>query len=98
MTRYLTLLALAVTLFATGTPALAGKRCPWNDKEQPEKSTICKGGTIHRCEDGQWISLGTKCTARYQEDARADASGLRRVLGAARPQNDRILARIAPAS
>jgi len=98
MTRNLTLLALAFALLASGTPALAGKRCPWNDKEQPEKSTVCKGGTVHRCEDGQWISLGTKCTARFHEDDRADASGLRRVLDAARPQSDRIVARIAPAS
>lgn len=63
MTKYLLPLALAFSLSATSSLALAGKRCPWNDKEEPENARICKDGTIQVCKDGQWISLGTKCKA-----------------------------------
>lgn len=96
MKKHSILLAFALTLSASGTTALAGKPCPWNDKEQPEKSRICKAGTIQVCHDGQWVSLGIKCTAKLHQDDRADAAGLRRLLGEPPPQNDRIVARIAP--
>jgi hypothetical protein len=59
---------------------------------------VCKAGTIQQCEDGQWHSLGIKCTARFREDDRADATGIHRMLGEPRLQRDRIVARIAPAS
>ena len=79
MTRYLIPLALALTLSAMGSSAFAGKRCPWNDKELAEGSRVCKAGTIQECHDGQWQSLGIKCTARLREDDRADAAGMRRI-------------------
>lgn len=98
MTRNLLLLALAFTLSAIGPTALAGKPCPYNDKMQPEKSRVCKAGTIQQCEDGQWKSLGIKCSSKFREDDRADAASARRMLVEPRPQRDRIVARIAPQS
>ena len=92
------LLAVALILGATGTAALAGKPCPWKDKQEPEKSRICKAGTIQECQDGQWVSLGTKCSAKFREDDRADAGNPRRLPGELRPHSDRIVARIAPKS
>ena len=98
MTRYLLPLALAFTLSATSSAAFAGKRCPWNDKELPEGSRVCKGGTIQQCKDGQWVSLGIKCTARLRDDDRADTAGVRRLSAEPRLARERIVARIAPAS
>jgi hypothetical protein len=89
MSKNLLLLAFAISLGATSSSALAGKPCPWNDKEQPEKSRICKAGTIQVCNDGQWVSLGIKCTAKLREDARADTAGSLRLP---------LVARIAPKS
>ena len=76
MTRHLITLALALGLSAVGSTALAGKRCPWNDKEEPENARICKAGTLQVCKDGQWVSLGTKCSAKFRDDDRADASAI----------------------
>ena len=97
MTRYLISLALAFSLSATSSAAFAGKPCPWNDQQLPEKSKVCKAGTIQQCQDGQWVSLGIKCTARLREDDRANAAGARRLLGDPSPARDRLVARIAPA-
>jgi hypothetical protein len=94
MTRHLITLALALSLSAPGSTALAGKRCPWNDKEEPENAKICKAGTMQVCKDGQWVSLGTKCSAKFRDDDRADAPGARRWFG--EPQPVRIVARITP--
>jgi hypothetical protein len=98
MTRHLITLALAFGLSAVGSTALAGKPCPFDDKHRPEKSRVCRAGTIHVCEDGQWISLGIKCTSKLQEDGHAGLSVTRRILGEASPQRDAIVARIAPRS
>jgi len=101
MTRHSIMLVLAIALFSIGSTAHAGKRCPWNDKQYPEKSKLCRSGTLHQCEDGQWVSLGTKCSGsglRFQDDAYASLSSARRMLGEPRPQRDAIIARIAPQS
>jgi hypothetical protein len=98
MTRHLITLVVALGLCTFGSAAFAGKPCPWNDKKQPEKSKVCMYGTLHVCEDGQWVSLGTKCTPKFQEDAHAALSLTRRVLGEASPRRDAIVARIAPQS
>ena len=71
----LTAVALALALSAAAPAALAGKPCPWNDTQQPEKSKICKAGTIQICQDGQWVSTGVKCTAKLGELGRAEAAG-----------------------
>lgn len=89
MSKNLILAAVAIALSATGSSALAGKPCPWNDREQPEKSRVCKAGTMQVCKDGQWVSLGIKCTAKLREDASADTAGTRQLP---------LLARIAPKS
>jgi hypothetical protein len=88
MTKQLLALALACALSSLSPIALAGKPCPWNDKQLPEQSRVCKAGTMQQCKDGQWESTGIKCTARLREGDRADVLGAR----------DRIIARIAPAS
>ena len=98
MIRHPILLALAFALSAIGSTAHAGKPCPYNDKLHPEQSRVCKAGTIQVCEDGQWKSLGIKCTPRFGEDDRADAAGVRRMPVEPRLQRDRLVARIAPAS
>lgn len=98
MTRHLIIVAVAFCLAAIGSTAYAGLPCPYNDKEHPEKSRVCKAGTIQVCEDGQWISLGIKCTPRFQEDDHAALSLGRRILGEPSPQRDAIVARIAPQS
>ena len=98
MTKQLITLAVACSLFSIGSIAYAGKPCPFDDKQLPEKSKVCKAGTIQQCTDGQWKSLGIKCTSKFREDERVDASGVRRGLGEPRLQRDRIVARIAPAS
>jgi len=97
MTGHLIIAAFAPGLSAVGSAAYAGNRCPFNDKELPEKSKVCRAGTIQVCEDGQWRSLGIKCTSKFSEDDRA-ASSVRRQPAAPRPQRDRIVARIAPRS
>lgn len=98
MTRRLITLAVAFGLSALGSTAFAGKPCPFSDKQQPEKSKVCRAGTIHVCEDGQWKSLGIKCTSKLQEDGHAALSVTRRVLGEASPQRSAIVARIEPQS
>ncbi len=98
MIKHFMLLAVAIGLFSIGSAAQAGKPCPWNDKQYPEQSKICRAGTIHQCEDGQWISLGTKCASNFQEDGHAALSVARRLLGESRPQRDALVARIAPQS
>jgi N-acetylneuraminic acid mutarotase len=98
MIKRFIMLAIAFGLFSIGAAAQAGKPCPWDDKQLPEKSKICRFGTIHQCEDGQWVSLGTRCTANFQEDRHAGLSAARRILGEPRPQRDAIVARIAPQS
>ena len=98
MIKQLSALALACALSSLSPIALAGKPCPWNDKQLPEKSKVCKAGTIQQCKDGQWESTGVKCTPRFREGDRADALGDRSLQAEARLARDRILARIAPAS
>ena len=98
MTRQLITLALALGLSSIGSAALAGKPCPFNDKEQPEKSRVCRAGTIQQCEDGQWVSLGIKCTSRVHEGGYATLTLTRRILGEASLRRDAIVARIAPQS
>jgi hypothetical protein len=97
MKRHLITLAAGLALFSIGFSAHAGLPCPFNDKKLPEKTTVCRAGTIHRCEDGQWINLGMKCTS-YQEDEHAALSITRRTLGEASPHRNAIVARIAPQS
>lgn len=98
MTRHLITLAVAFGLCATGSTAFAGKSCPFEDTKKPEKSKVCRYGTMHVCEDGQWVSLGIKCTSKLQEDGHAALSVTRRILGEASPRRDAIVARIAPRS
>ena len=98
MTKQLLALALACGLSSLSPIALAGKPCPWNDKQLPENSRVCRAGTINQCTDGKWESTGVKCTARFREDARADAPGVLGLQAEARLARERILARIAPAS
>jgi hypothetical protein len=95
------MLALAFALLSIGSAAHAGKACPWNDKHQPEKSKLCRLGSIYQCEDGQWVNLGTKCSGsgpRFQDEEHASIASARRSLGQSRPQRDAIVARIAPQS
>ena len=96
MTKIFLGLALAIGLGALASSAYAGLPCPWNDKQLPEGSKICKGGRVNICRDGQWSSLGTKCSARLREDV--GAAKLRRVLGEPRAPRAALLARIAAAS
>ncbi len=96
MTRHLITLALAFTLSAIGSPALAGKPCPFNDKEMPEKSKVCRAGTIQQCQDGQWVNLGIKCSSRLREGGYAALTLSRRILGEANLRREAIVARIAP--
>lgn len=98
MLKQLSALALACGLLSLSPIALAGKPCPWNDKQLPEKSKVCKAGTIQQCKDGQWESTGIKCTARFREGGRAGALGERALQAEARLARNRILARIAPSS
>lgn len=98
MTKQLLALALACALSSLSPIALAGKPCPWNDKQLPEKSKVCKAGTIQQCKDGQWESTGIKCTPRLREDGRADVPGILGLQTDARLARERVLARIAPAS
>jgi hypothetical protein len=98
MTKQLKIAAAALALFSIGSSAHAGLPCPFNDKNLPEQTKVCRAGTIHRCEDGQWINLGIKCTSNYQEDAHAALSSTRRILGEASPRRNAIVARIAPQS
>jgi len=98
MTKYLITLAVAFGLSSAGSTAFAGKSCGHDDKKLPEKSRICKYGSIHVCEDGQWVSLGIKCTSKLQEDGHAALSVTRRILGESSPRRDAIVARIAPQS
>jgi hypothetical protein len=95
--KHLITLALAFGLSAIGPAAHAGKPCPFNDKEQPEKSKVCRAGTIQQCEDGQWVNLGIKCTSRLREGGYA-ALTLTRIAGDAGVRRDTIVARIAPQS
>ena len=98
MRKHLLTLALAFGLSAIGTAAFAGKPCPFNDKQQPEKSKVCRAGTIQQCEDGQWVDLGIKCTSRLLEGGYAALTLTRRILGEASLRRDAIVARIAPQS
>ncbi len=98
MTRHLINLAVAFCLCAVGSIAFAGKTCPFDDQMRPEKFRVCKAGTIHVCEDGQWISLGIKCTSQSQEGGHARLSVIRRMLGEASPQRNAIVGRLAPQS
>ena len=101
MTRGSIMLALGVALLSIASAAHAGKRCPWDDKQLPEKSKVCRSGTIHLCEDGQWVDQGTKCSGsgpRFQGDEQASLSTVRRIFGEPRSQRDAIVARIAPLS
>ena len=97
MTKQWIALAAACGLFSLSQIALAGKPCPWNDKQLPEGSKVCKAGTMQQCKDGQWKSLEIKCTTRFREGERADAMDLRAPVEA-RLARERIIARIAPAS
>lgn len=94
MTRHLITLAVAFGLCAVGSTALAGKSCPFNDQMRPEKSRVCKAGAIHVCEDGQWIRLDIKCTAKLHEDGHAGLSVSHRLRGDANPQRDAIVRRL----
>ena len=94
MTRHSIVLAVAFALLSIGTAAHAGKPCPWNDKQYPEKYKICRAGTIHQCEDGQWIDQGTTCSSKFQEDGHAALSIARQP----NSRRDAIVARIAPQS
>jgi len=98
MIKRFILLAVAFGLLLIGSAAYAGKPCPWNDKQLPEKTKLCRFGTIHQCEDGQWIDQGTRCASNLQQDGHAALSAARRILGESRPQRDAIVARIAPRS
>ena len=98
MTKQLKIAAAALALFSIGSSAHAGQPCPFNDKQLPENTTVCRAGTIQRCEDGQWISLGIACTSKYQEDDHAALSSARRMLGEASSRRNAIVARIAPQS
>ena len=98
MTRHLITLALALALSAIGFPALAGKPCPFNDKELPEKSKVCRAGTIQQCEDGKWVDLGMKCTSRLHDGGYAATTITPLTLGMINPRRDAIVARIAPQS
>ena len=98
MSKRLMTLALACTLLSIGSIAQAGKPCPWNDKQLPEKSRICKAGTIQQCQDGQWQSTGIRCTARFRQDERAEATEVLRTPAGSRLARERVVARIAPAS
>ncbi len=96
MSKQLIALAAACGLLSLSSIAFAGKPCPWNDKQLPEKSRVCKAGTMQECVAGQWQSTGVKCTPpRFQEDHRAAVRGTQAEPSLAR---ERILARIAPAS
>jgi hypothetical protein len=97
MIKQLKTAAAALALFSIGSSAYAGLPCPFNDKKLPEKTKVCRAGTIHRCEDGQWINLGMKCS-NYQDDQLAALSLTRRILGEASPRRNAIVARIAPQS
>jgi hypothetical protein len=98
MTKQLKIAAAALALFSIGSSAYAaGLPCPFNDKKLPEKTKVCRAGTIHRCEDGQWINLGMKCS-NYKEDELAALANTRRILGEASPRRSAIVARIAPQS
>ena len=96
MTKRLLGLALAIATSALAGGAHAGLPCPWNDKQLPEGSKICKGGTINVCRDGQWTSLGTQCTARLREDL--GAAKLHKLFGTAGAERAALLARIAAMS
>ena len=98
MIKLLSALVLACGLLSLSPIALAGKPCPSNDKQLPEKSRVCKNGTVQQCKDGQWESTGVKCTAKFSEGGGADALGARGLQADARLARERILARIAPAS
>ncbi len=96
MTKQLLALAAACALFSIGSTAFAGAPCPFNDKKQPEGTKLCRNGTIQQCQDGQWINLGMKCSStRFQEDERAAAPALERILGESRHRPNAILARLA---
>jgi hypothetical protein len=91
-------LTLAFCLSAVGSPALAGKPCPFNDKQLPEESKVCRAGTIQQCEDGKWVDLGIKCTSRLHEGGYAATAIAPRTLAVINPRRDAIVARIAPRS
>lgn len=84
MNRHVISAAFALALGAAAPAALAGKPCPWNDKHQPEKSKVCKGGTIRVCQDGQWVSTGAKCTAKLGELSATDPADISRLQRALR--------------
>ena len=98
MSRQLIALAAACGLLSLSSVAFAGKPCPWNDKQVPEKTKVCKAGTIQQCVDGQWHSTGVTCTSRFQDERRSDALGARGLQPETRLARERLLARIAPAS
>jgi hypothetical protein len=96
MTKPLLVLAAACTLFSISSTAFAGLPCPFNDKKHAEGTKLCRNGTIQQCKDGQWVDLGMKCsTPKFQEDERAAAPALERILGESRHQPNFILARLA---
>ncbi len=90
MNKHWIALAATCTLLSFACNAFAGLPCPHDDKKVPEKTKVCRYGTIHQCVDGQWVSTGAKCTQKLQEDAAA--AKLQRVLGTAR--NERLSARL----
>jgi hypothetical protein len=66
MIRHLRILLAALSAFsviAICSSALANDgMCPSNDRKLPDKSTVCRQGTLWVCEAGQWKSLGVKCS------------------------------------
>jgi hypothetical protein len=44
------------------------KPCKYNGKTYSDGSTVCQNGETHRCDDGSWTNLHTKCTSANSDE------------------------------